>query len=72
MAVDPWVTTAILNIKKAIATGARRTRIKDEEMEFRTLEEMQQTLAWLEGLEAAETPGARKRRGIHFITHSGW
>jgi hypothetical protein len=40
-----WTQTDIDRLKAAIASGARRVKIGDEETEFRDLDEMQRTLS---------------------------
>jgi len=43
-----YTQTDVDQLKKAIASGARVVHFKDHRTEFRTLDEMQQTLATME------------------------
>lgn len=53
-----WTQADIDALKTAIAKGASQVRIGDEQVVFRSLAEMKQTLALMQG-EVAGTPAAQ-------------
>lgn len=65
-----WTTTERDALKKAIAQGAQRVRFGDRDVEYRSLEEMRQTLALIEA-ELATAAGTARVRQVRFYTGGG-
>lgn len=61
----------IAKLERAIATGARRVRFADREVEYRTLEEMQDILALAQ--QQVKAPGQKARVvRLHGAAKGGW
>lgn len=66
-----WTTAERDELKSAIAKGARRVKFADREVEYRSLEEMRQTLAMIEA-ELGAADGVKRVKQIRFYTGGGF
>lgn len=66
-----WTTTDRDALKKAIAQGAQRVRFGDRDVEYRSLEEMRQTLALIDA-EIDTAAGVKRVRQVRFYTGGGF
>jgi hypothetical protein len=57
------------NLKRAIATGAERSKVNDRDVTFRSLKDMQATLAIME--EEVLGPNDRKPKRYRMVTRKG-
>lgn len=66
-----WTIAERDALKKAIAQGAQRVRFGDRDVEYRSLEEMRQTLALIDA-ELNAAAGVRRVRQIRFYSGGGF
>lgn len=65
-----WTQTDADKLKAAIATGALRVRYADRDVTYRSLDEMRQTLALIQG-EVDADAGVKRTRVVRFQTDKG-
>ena len=66
-----WTIAERDALKKAIAQGAQRVRFGDRDVEYRSLDEMRQTLSLIEA-ELNAAAGVKRVRQVRFYTGSGF
>lgn len=67
----PYTDQQLQALKDALATGARRVRFGDREIEYRTVEELKAAIAAAE-TELAKTSGTPTTRQIRISTQKGF